>query len=423
MGSIKGIFATAQREPFEGIVYWDDSTKIITSVEEQTTGTSTYSFSQYCLIFAGFIDRHTHGRAYPLPDDATQEEKSTLEKHLAKNDYRSLSEAAVTGGITRMGCVTNCPVQATTQELYDAFVALINEESLIPALPYAMIAPGSKPFGNYPNKWMWTSVGGEEVPDEEVPGILAPYAGHYVCAHPEALGPLKELSHHIEYEDKRGHPTQEKATEILLKAQKDTGFTLDLFHVTRDSQIKRIIDAQIQGQRDIHAEACIHHLLLDRSARKNKNLKYREFLFMNPTLQPADEKATLTLSLGYPLQYVSSDDAGHTLEDKANKAAGITGTHAMGPAAAHLIQAHTVPVDIIAQAFAQNPGQFWERFTGEKTGRIEPGYKANFTVLNMNKPLLMTDEFYTPKCGWNPWHGFKFAGRVEATIVDGDRLV
>ena len=421
MGSIKGTFVTAQREPFKGTVYWDDSTKEITNVEE-SKGDATYSFDNDCIIFPGFIDRHTHGRKYPLPENASAEEKATLEKHIAKNDYRELSEAAITGGITRMMCVTNCPVQATTQESYDAFAALINEESLIPAMPYAMIVPGSRPFGNYPNKWMWTSVGGSETADEEVPGILVPYKGQYACAHPEALGPLKELAHHLAYEDKRGPPTQEKATEILIKAQKDIGFILDLFHVTRDSQIKMIIDAHIQGQKDIYAEACIHHLILARRARKNKNLKYKEFLFMNPTLQPAQDKTTLIPSLGYPLLYVSSDDAGHTLEDKANGAAGITGTHAMGPAAAHLITAHKVPLDIIAQVFAQNPGEYWERFTGEKTGNIKEGYKANFTVLNMDKPLLMTDKFFKPKCGWNPWHGFEFAGRVKATIVDGERL-
>jgi len=323
-----------------------------------------------------------------------------------------------------MMCVTNTPRQATTQESYDAFTALINRESLIPALPYAMILPGSRPFGNYPNKWIWTSVGGSEIEsDEEVPQILVPYRGHYVCAHAEALEPLKKLAHRIEYEDKRGPLTQEKATEILIKAQRDIGFILDLFHITRDSQIKMIVDAHIQGQKDIYAEACIHHLLLDRRARKNKNLKYREFLFMNPTLQPAQDKTTLIPSLGYPLLYVSSDDAGHTLEDKANGAAGITGTHAMGPAAAHLIKVHKVPLDIIAQVFAQNTGEYWERFTGEKTGDIKEGYKANFTVLNMDKPLLMTDKFFTPKCGWNPWHGFEFAGRVEAAIVDGERML
>ena len=55
-------------------------------------------------------------------------------------------------------------------------------------------------------------------------------------------------------------------------------------------------------------------------------------------------------------------------------------------------------------------------------GRIEPGYVASLTVLNLARPTTIRRENLFTKCGWSPLEGVTFPGSVEAVFVDG-RLV
>ena len=57
-----------------------------------------------------------------------------------------------------------------------------------------------------------------------------------------------------------------------------------------------------------------------------------------------------------------------------------------------------------------------------KFGRIEPGYVASLTVLNLSRPVSILREKLKTKCGWSPFEGVTFPGSVEAVYVDGNRF-
>jgi dihydroorotase len=52
-------------------------------------------------------------------------------------------------------------------------------------------------------------------------------------------------------------------------------------------------------------------------------------------------------------------------------------------------------------------------------GFIKEGYDADFTIVDMNKKILIKDENIESKCGWSPFNGFEFKGTPVSTIIGG----
>ena len=52
-------------------------------------------------------------------------------------------------------------------------------------------------------------------------------------------------------------------------------------------------------------------------------------------------------------------------------------------------------------------------------GRLEPGYTASLTVLNLDRPTTIRREDLKTKCGWSPFEGVTFPGSVEAVFLRG----
>lgn len=423
--SISGIIATHDKL-FKGRITYNKG--IITKVERGKTKADT-EFSKECIIFPGFVDKHTHPREYPLSKNAKKPDKELHARHLAKEDFLTLSEAAIAGGVTLAGCILNTPRPAINKTTYNEYKKLARK-SKIPLMLYAMITPGSEPFGEDKiYKFMWSSVGGANIEsDSEVPRILRPYRimpgkrQLRVAIHCESIDELAKLAGKKTHEDRRGYPVPETATEIALELQEEYHFELDIMHINTNKCLEMVIKRfQKDEYAPITAEACPHHLLLSRENLHKSGLKYADLFFMNPALQHEQDKNRLIPELGRAISCVSSDHAGHTKEDKEKGAAGITGLQVMGPTAAELMKKYRIMPQTIAIIFSYNPGHILSRFGAGLAGDIQPGYNASFTVLNLEKPITMSDEHYTPKCGWNAWAGYEFAGSVEATFVNGER--
>ena len=52
-------------------------------------------------------------------------------------------------------------------------------------------------------------------------------------------------------------------------------------------------------------------------------------------------------------------------------------------------------------------------------GFIKEGFDADFTIVDMNKKITITNENIESKCGWSPFNDFEFKGSPVYTIVDG----
>ncbi len=52
-------------------------------------------------------------------------------------------------------------------------------------------------------------------------------------------------------------------------------------------------------------------------------------------------------------------------------------------------------------------------------GFIKEGYDADFTIVDMNKKIVIKNENIESKCRWSPFNGFEFKGTPVSTIIAG----
>jgi allantoinase len=70
----------------------------------------------------------------------------------------------------------------------------------------------------------------------------------------------------------------------------------------------------------------------------------------------------------------------------------------------------------VAELTAANPAK---RFGLARKGRIEPGYDADFTLVDLNAEHTVTRESLFQRHGFSPYLGATFRGVVRRTVVRG----
>ena len=64
----------------------------------------------------------------------------------------------------------------------------------------------------------------------------------------------------------------------------------------------------------------------------------------------------------------------------------------------------------------ENPVQI---FGIKNKGFIKEGFDADFTIVDMNKKIVIKNENIESKCSWSPFDRFEFKGTPVSTIVAG----
>jgi dihydroorotase len=155
---------------------------------------------------------------------------------------------------------------------------------------------------------------------------------------------------------------------------------------------------------------------------------------MNPPIRwKIDRDALLQALKNGEIQYLATDHAPHTKEEKSHGHSGLTGLDTYGPFVTWLM-AEGVSPQIVAKIAVENPGDFFNRFLpswkkispvyekmGQGLGYLRPGFRANFTVLNLKKPITIREENLKTKVGHGPFTGHTFPGSVEAIFLGGKK--
>jgi dihydroorotase len=144
-------------------------------------------------------------------------------------------------------------------------------------------------------------------------------------------------------------------------------------------------------------------------------------LQVNPPIRQTKENrlALIEALKNGDIDYLATDHAPHTVAEKEKGVSGMPHLDTYGPVASWLMKEHNFTPQEIARVCSFNPGQFMNQFTNVKYGKIEPGFAGSLTVLDMNKPIKIEKSMLKTKCGWSPFEGIQFPGRVVYTIVRG----
>lgn len=374
-------------------------------------GRADVSFGDDCLIFAGMGDIHIHAR-----DDVTG-------RDCYKETFATASAAAVHGGVVHVADMPNNPVAPVDDATYAAKAERVASGRLpVYFTLYAGIGPGTRPLARtVPYKaYMGPSVGDLFFTSlEQLDETLAAYRGRHVSFHCEDPIILDRHRSAPTHELRRPPEAELSATAFALQMIEKHGLIGKLCHYSTGEGLSLIRAAKARGL-PVTAEVTPHHLFFDTDMITDAN---RGWMQMNPPLRgPADRTALIAALRDGTLDYLATDHAPHTLEEKARGMSGQPHLDTFGPFVTWLIAEQRFTPEQAAVFCCVNPGRFVEPFAPIRFGRVAPGYAASLTVLNMKRPATIRREDLKTKCGWSPFEGVTFPGSVEAVYCAGRRV-
>lgn len=404
---VEGMIANHDRV-FEGAVEIDTATGLIVSVGPKT-GRSDLDIGD-ALIFPGFGDIHIHAR-----DDAGGTQRY-------KEDFATASAAALHGGVTHVADMPNNPIAPVDDARY-AEKERLAAKSAVHVTLYAGIGPETEPLARHvPYKaFMGPSVGDLFfASQEQLEAVIARYRGRNVSFHCEDPVILQESKGAPTHEARRPARAEIAATEFALFLIERYNLQGKLCHYSTGDGLRRIAAAKSRGVR-VTAEVTPHHLYFDETMLTDSN---RLALQMNPPLRGSEDRLALIEALrGGLLDYVATDHAPHTLEEKAHGVSGVPLLDTYGAFATWLMREQGFSAQDVSRVCAYNPGRFVKEFLpagfGEGYGVVAPGYVGSLTILDLDAPWTVRREEMRTKCAWSPFEGFTFPGRVRATVIHG----
>jgi dihydroorotase len=369
------------------------------------------------IIFPGFVDAHVH-----LREPGWE----------YKEDFRTGSLAAAHGGVTFVGDMPNNPKPVTTLEAVESKAALSKKAAVGVALyggatgwnsaELERMGPRVSGFKAYLSR----STGDMLLPEGKLAEALgaALRAGRPMSLHCESQSVIDRVARQIGggarpdlHADLRPPEAETTSVDTSLKAALTVpGVKVNVCHASTRGTLELVSEARRKGVL-VECESTLHHLLLDRSEMLRNPL-----LKTNPPLRGAADRASMLQGiLDGTVSLLVTDHAPHTREEKLEEGlSGVPGLDDFGHAVSWLIKEHSVPPSVIARVASLNPA----RYLGlADRGEIAEGMAADFAVVDLDSPETVRPDGLLTKCGWSPYEGRRFPGRVRWTIRDGKTLV
>ncbi len=374
------------------------------------------------LVMPGGIDTQVHFREPGL-------------EH--KEDISSGSLAALHGGITTFLEMPNTKPETTTPEALADKVrratgrSWVNFGFFFGATPqnaehlaeYETLpgTPGIKVF-------MGSSTGDLLVgTDEDVENVLR-HGTRRVAFHSEdesrnierkSLISANPTAH--EHHFLRDSESARLSTERLIRLCEQTGRPVHILHISTADELPLIREAKRKGL-PVTCEVTPQHLWF---AAPNAYDRLGTKAQMNPPIRSEEHHAALWSALQEGLFDVfGSDHAPHTSEEKAKpypaSPSGMPGVETMLPVLLTFAAQGRISYRTIAKMLCETPAQLYSM---RAKGRIAPGNDADITFIDSRQTFQLDEATLHSKCGWSPYNGETFTGRIEAVYVNGNRAM
>lgn len=462
--TIVGMIAGHSKEPYLGQITVSGATGLITEVSSLSAGSTTdadYIYDKDTLIFPGMGDVHIHAR-----EDMTKEQ-------CHKEEYQTAADAALHGGVVQMCAMPNTPNPVTTKtdmKWHRNHIAKMDHPVSI--LNYLGIDKKTKPLGK-PGEHFYKLYFGKSVGDltvmyaSELDVILARYKGHHISFHVEYEPVVQAHADGRTHSERRPVECVNEGLRLLLPLIEKYKIVTKLCHWSTGGESFDLIREYQERGCKIVLEVSPLHLLFDTSMT-DKDPSLWAKVQMNPAIQSATHRKHLIEGLrdGF-IDFLATDHAPHTEQEKysafeefskdrtkkTNKEIaqdlsvkdkklfydtceknGMSGapwldTYAL--VCLHLMKKHGFSPQRIAHVAAYMPGEFVNKhlkaqFAGKKYGKgfgqVEKGYVGSFTVLSTKGSTTVKREELKTKSAWSPLEDRKFAGKIEAVFVAGQKV-
>ncbi|WP_422123584.1 dihydroorotase [Planococcus sp. X10-3] len=369
------------------------------------------------MIAPGFVDVHVHLR------EPGGEQKETID---------SGTKAAARGGYTTICAMPNTRPVPDTKENLQRVNALIEKNALIRVLPYASIT--IREAGKERTNLKELKENGAFAFTDDGVGIQE--AGMMFEAMKDAAAIDMAIVAHCEdnsliydgvmHDGKRSRELGLKgipaiaesvhiARDILLAEA--AGAHYHVCHVSTKESVRVIRDAKRAGVK-VTAEVTPHHLLLTEDDIPGDDANYK----MNPPLRAkADYDALHEGLLDGTLDFIATDHAPHTMEEKANgmdKAPfGIVGFETAFPLLhTKFVETGIWTLEQLIDWLTKKPAAVF----GLPYGTIEKGQTADLVLLDLEKEQPIDVETFASKGKNTPFGGWNCKGWPAMTVFGGE---
>ncbi|MGD0476730.1 MAG: dihydroorotase [Nitrososphaerales archaeon] len=391
--------------------------KIAEMKRQGLAGTKTIKAGR-ALIFPGFIDIHVHMREPGWEQ---------------KEDFRTGSEAAVHGGVTTAVDMPNNPRPAINPAVLREKARLASKKALIDVRLYGGVVYRelnelrriSSLVVGY-KLYLAKTTGNLTFPPselEEAFGLIAG-TGRPASLHCEDQGIIDERTRELAaekrpdvYSDMRPPKAEVESVKRVAAALRTAPkLRANVCHASTEETLSIVSAAKSRGAH-LQCEAALHHLYFDRSEMLENPL-----LRMNPPLRPERDRAALLEGLkDGRVSFLVTDHAPHLREEKLSDGlSGVPGLDDYGHVVSWLIRKGGVDPTVIVRVACSNPASFIG--LGDR-GQIEVGKRADLSILDIWSPEVVRGANVRSKCGWSPYEGIEFPGRIRWTIRGGEPLL
>ncbi|MEK7140410.1 MAG: dihydroorotase [Patescibacteria group bacterium] len=404
--SIEGNIITKDKT-FRGRIEIDESGMI--SKIGSPTGVADFIFQEE-LIFPGFIDLHVHAR------------EDTSHSQDYKEDFKTAGEAAINGGVVAFADMPNNKIPPVDGAGYEA-KNVLTKKSPVDVLLYAGIGEKTTPLSKkVPYKvFMGPSIGDLFFSTrEKLEEAIAKYTGQNVSFHCEDPEIMKDKTHELTHELRRPAEAEISAVDFALELIEKYKIVGKICHCSTAEGMEKIIEAKKRGVK-VTVEVTPHHLYFSTDAKALADRDETTMLQVNPPIRQSKENrlALIKLLKSGDIDYLATDHAPHSLEEKKQGISGLTQLDTYGSFVTWLMQEHDFTPAEIRRVCSQNPASFLNGFVSERFGEIKKGHVGSFTVIDTDKPIKITKEILKTKCKWSPFLGVTFPGSVVMTVIKG----
>ncbi len=368
-------------------------------------------------VVPGLIDIHVHLRDPGLT---------------YKEDLISGTKAAAHGGFTSIACMPNTIPVLDTSEQVRNLVKRARQEAVVNVFPVAAVTQGSE--GRILTDFQALKEAGAVALSDDGKVVQNSELMYRALLKGRDLG--LPISQHAEdsylsantvvnegiVSAKLGVKGDPDISESLIVGRDIelaayTGGHVHIGHISTARAVAMVRRAKAKGIR-VTAEVTPHHLLLT----EEDVLKIGVNGKMRPPLRKREDVEELRRALADgTIDAIASDHAPHALSEKeidiTYAANGIVGLEtAVGLILTFLVHPGLLKLADAIAAWTYKPAQI---FNLQEKGRINAGYDADITIIDLNKKWKVdADQFYS-KGKNTPFNGWELTGKPVLTMVAG----
>ncbi|RLC50721.1 MAG: hypothetical protein DRZ79_03965 [Candidatus Cloacimonadota bacterium] len=210
-----------------------------------------------------------------------------------------------------------------------------------------------------------------------------------------------------------------KGTKLVLDLANEIKNKLYIAHVSTKEEIELI--KVFKDDNRIFCEVTPHHLLLNEMVLKNVG----NFGKVNPPLRTEnDNKALWKAILDGTADVVGTDHAPHSKEEKEKEysqaPSGFPGLETGLHLLLNEVNKGNLSMKRLIELTSKNPAKIFEL---ENRGEIKIGNYADLTVIDMKKKWKIDSSKFHSKAKYSPFDGFEIQGKVLMTFVNGRGFV